>query len=125
VRRGTEEQRPRSLALEPSRGRGGSAHGRCGETRCTPRLSCQAGEGSQKVGRDGHGGLDELAIAGPRGRGRFVEGAADEKGGTVVERMRERGRGLDPLQVEVERAEERRGSCEGMDRRADIVPEAG
>jgi hypothetical protein len=38
--------------------------------------------------------------------------------------VRERGRRLDPLDIEVERAKERRRGRERMDRRADVVTEA-
>jgi hypothetical protein len=37
--------------------------------------------------------------------------------------VRERGRRFDPLDLEVEGAEERRRRSERMDRRADVVPE--
>jgi hypothetical protein len=39
--------------------------------------------------------------------------------------MRERGGWLDPVDVEAERVEERRRGCEWMDRRANVVAEAG
>lgn len=51
--------------------------------------------------------------------------AADEDRRSVVERMRERSRRLDQVELEVERPEERRCGDQGVDRRADVVPEAG
>jgi hypothetical protein len=76
---------------------------------------------SQQERRELDGGADELCVLVPE----RVRRALDEEGGPVVERVRERGRRFDPLDVEVERAEERRRRCEWMDRGADVMSEAG
>ena len=76
---------------------------------------------SQQERRELHGGAHELGVLVPERLGR----ALDEEGRPVVERVRERGRRFDPVDVEVERAEERRRDCERVNRRADVVPEAG
>ena len=69
--------------------------------------------------------LDQLSVRVPVAaecvRG-FLDGPAHEHGGSVVERMRKCDGRLDPVQLEAERAEERRDCRAGMDRRADIVP---
>src|SRR5581483_4284686 len=57
--------------------------------------------------------------------GCLVDAAHDESGVLVVERMRDARRRLEPLDVEVERGEARRRTSERMDRRADVVCEAG
>jgi hypothetical protein len=60
----------------------------------------------------------------PELRRRLVDAPRDERRLVVVERMRETGRRLDPLEVEVERAEARGRAAERVDRRADVVQEA-
>jgi hypothetical protein len=92
-----------------------------GETPCSPRFSCQAGDRSQKEGCNFEGRPDQTGVLRPE----RVGGAADEQGGAVVERMRERGGRFDPVDVELERPEERRSGGERVDGRADVVPEAG
>ncbi len=54
-----------------------------------------------------------------------VEVALEQDRGAVVERMRSLCVRLDPLDVEVERAEERRVRAERVDRGADVVHEPG
>src|SRR4051794_5020213 len=53
-----------------------------------------------------------------------LDAATDERRRAVVERMRERRRRLDQVELELERPEERRRSSEGMDGRADVVAKA-
>jgi hypothetical protein len=55
---------------------------------------------------------------------RRVEVALEQDGGAVVERMCGLHVRVNPLDVEVERAEERRVGAERVDRRADVVHEA-
>ena len=55
-----------------------------------------------------------------------LEGSLQHDGGAVVERVRHRRIGLDPLEAlprKVERAQERRGRAHRMERRADVVSE--
>jgi hypothetical protein len=120
VRRGPEEQRLRVLRPKPTCHVPGTLDRHRSETPCTPRLSCQTRNRSQKEGCDFERRPDQTGVLGPE----RVGGAADEQGGAVVERMRERGGRLDPVDVELERPEERRGGGERMDCRADVVPEA-
>ena len=66
-------------------------------------------------------------VGAERGR-RLVDRADEQRRGPVVERMRERGRRLDPLDavlLERHRAQERRGDRERVDRRAHVVDEPG
>ncbi len=63
----------------------------------------------------------------PERGGRVGDGADEQRGAPVVERVRESRRRLDPLDavlLERHRAQERRGDGERMDRRADVVDEA-
>jgi hypothetical protein len=76
----------------------------------------------------GNGALHELAIGvGIRAERlrRFLERAANEDRGAVVEGMSERRRRVDQRQVEVERPEEGRAGNERVDRGADVVTEPG
>ena len=60
--------------------------------------------------------------------GRLLDGAAEQHGGAIVQRVRERDLGVDelePVLLQRQAAEERRGEGERVDRRADVVPEAG
>jgi hypothetical protein len=121
MRRGPQEQRLRMWRRQPSRdGRRLAQRGR-GETRCSPRLSCQARDRSQKERRELDRGADEPRVL----RSERIGRALDEERRSVVERMRERGRRVDPLDVEIELPEERRRCRERVDRRADVVPEPG
>ena len=57
-----------------------------------------------------------------------VDGALQHGGRAVIERMGQRGRGLDPLEPEIrerERAEERRGKRKRVNRGAHVVDVAG
>jgi hypothetical protein len=121
VSRGSEEQRLLVLRPKPTCHVPGTLDGDRGETPCSPRLSCQARDGSQKEWCDFERRPDQTGVLGTE----RVGGAADEQGGAVVERMRERRGRLDPVDVELERPEERRRGAERVDGRADVVPKAG
>jgi hypothetical protein len=121
VRRGPEEQRLIVLGPKPTCHVPGTLDRDLGETPCSPRLSCQTRDRPQKEGCDFERRPDQPGVVGAE----RVGGAADEQGGAVVERMRERGGRLDPVDVELERPEERRRDAERVDGRADVVPEAG
>jgi hypothetical protein len=99
----------------------GTLDGHGSETSCSSGLSCQGRDGSQKEGRDLERGAEEARVL----RAERVGRAADEQGGAVVERMGERERRLDPVDVQRERPEERRSRGERMDGGTDVVPERG
>ena len=58
-------------------------------------------------------------------RCRVLERTPHERGRPVVQRMSDRDRRLDQIDFELERAEERGGEENRMDRGADVVPKAG
>ena len=92
-------------------------------------------ERSQQLARDqvpiGRDGTDQptvaLAVLAQAG-GRGVQVAAHQRRAAVIERMGQRHRRLDPLQAVLRQrplAEDRGGSAQRMDGRADVVDEAG
>jgi hypothetical protein len=121
MRRGSQEQRLGMRRRQPFRDGRRLAQRARGETPCSPRRSCQARDRSQKERRDLDRGADEPRVL----RAERVGRALDEERRSVVERMRERGRRFDPLDVETELAEERRCGRERVDRRADVVSKPG
>src|SRR5579863_905134 len=63
-----------------------------------------------------------------KNRGGFIDGAQQNGGGAVVERMRQRDRRLDPREavlLERQRAEERRDNGHGVHGRANVVEKSG
>ena len=121
MRRSAEKQRPCPFVVEPPCDARGGKDTPQRKTPCNRRLWCQAPEGSQKDGRK----LDCRAEQ-PRIFLSQLVGvvAADEECGAVVEGVRQRGRRLDPLDVEIERVEERGCDRERMDRGAHVVTES-
>jgi hypothetical protein len=101
--RGSQEQRLQVVAREAPRDARRSAERSRSETPCSSRFSCQARARSQKERRDLDRRADELRVLAPE----RLRRALDDQRRSVVERMGERGRRLDPLDVEAELPEER------------------
>jgi hypothetical protein len=119
VRSGAEKQRLRPFVVEPPcNARGGKDTPRR-KTSCNRRLWCQAAERSQKKRRDFDCRAQQPRVL----TSQFAGVATDEACGAVVEWMCECRRRLDPIDVELERVEERRRRGERMDRGADVVTE--
>ncbi len=78
----------------------------------TPRLDQRADQSPVR----------ELVAAEPRRR--CQQAVLEQDGRPIVERMGRRRTRLDPLDVELERPEERRSQTERVDRRADVVDES-
>ena len=128
------EERPRAVAREPPPGE----HGR-GEQRARrePRRRAQVPRAAERreqqvaqIVGDPDEGLEQAPVRGSvlaeAGRG-LRDGALEHSRRSVVERMCERRRRVDPLQavlLERQRAQERRADRPRVDRRADVVAEA-
>ena len=130
------EEGSRTLASEMGAGDGGSGQdGVAAEPGEKQRMVRDVDERSEDVGGEvgpaGGEGFHESAPGGAIGaevvRGGF-EVLGEESGGSVFERVGERGGGVDPLQpvaLELERVEKGRANAERMDGGADVVMEAG